>query len=387
MQLLARAPSPFTAQCRVCGTRLPAAPALTLRNMPGAAQNLPDADTLANDRGCDLHLHECDACGLVQIPGEPVPYYKEVIRAAAFSSDMRAFRAAQLARWVESHGLQGQRILEVGCGKGEYLELLSACGVQATGLEYAQASVAHCRRAGLDVLRGFPTRAGGALPAESFAAFMTLNFMEHWPRPVETLRAIRDSLVPGGIGLVEVPNFDMVLQERLYSEFISDHLSYFTRDSFAFALHRAGFEVLSMDSVWHDYILSAVVRKRGPTDLSALTRHGATVTQALRSFVGRFPPRTVAVWGAGHQALAVLALAELGSDIRYVVDSAPFKQGRFTPATHIPIVAPDHLAADPVEAVIVMAAAYSDEVARLIRERHGLGVPVAILRAHGLELA
>lgn len=365
---------------------LASAPALTLRNMPGAAQNFPDAARLAIDRGCDLHLHECDGCGLVQIPGPPVPYYREVIRAAAFSADMRAFRAAQLAAWVDEHALQGKRIVEVGCGKGEYLQLLADCGAQATGLEYGEASVTHCRAAGLNVLRGFPhARQAWSVPA--FDGFMTLNFMEHWPKPVDTLRAIGRHLAPGGIGLVEVPNFDMVLKEGLYSEFISDHLSYFTRETFAFALRHAGFEVLEINSVWHDYILSAAVRKRRPTDLAALQNHGSVVTKSLREFVARFAPRSVAVWGAGHQALAMLALADLGTDIRYVVDSAPFKQGKFTPATHIPIVAPEHLAADPVQAIIVMAAAYSDEVARLIRERHQLGIPVAILRASGLEPA
>lgn len=376
---------PPPARCRVCGTALPPAPALTLCNMPGAAQNFPDAASLAGDRGCDLHLHECGGCGLVQIPGPPVPYYREVIRAAAFSDDMRDFRTAQLAAWVQAHGLHGKRILEVGCGKGEYLHLLAASGVQAVGLEYAPASVAHCHQAGLEVLRGFP-HARQAWPTPAFDGFMTLNFMEHWPRPVQTLRAIGQQLTPGGVGLVEVPNFDMVLKKGLYSEFISDHLSYFTRDTFAFALRHAGFDVLAMDSVWHDYILSATVRKRRPTDLAALQSHGGAVTRAIHDFVARFAPRSVAVWGAGHQALAVLALAGLGAEhIRYVVDSAPFKQGRFTPATHIPIVAPTHLSADPVQAIIVMAAAYSDEVARLIRERHQLGLPVAILRAHGLE--
>jgi hypothetical protein len=93
----------------------------------------------------------------------------------------------------------------------------------------------------------------------------------------------------------------------------------------------------------------------------------------------------VAVWGAGHQALAVLALADLGNKIAYVVDSAPFKQGRYTPATHIPIVSPEQLVENPIGAIIIMAASYSDEVARLIRKRHGNSIRVAVLRDYGLE--
>lgn len=375
------------ARCRVCAAPLDAAPVLAYRNMPGAAQHFPDAANLAHDRGSDLDLHECGECGLIQLACAPVPYYREVIRAAAFSPEMRVFREKQLAEWVDRYKLGGQRILEIGCGQGEYLSLLATAGVQAIGLEYARSAVSHCRARGLDVLRGFLGRPNQRLPGAPFSGFMSLNFMEHWPKPVDTLRAMRHNLLPGGIGLVEVPNFDMILKEGLYSEFISDHLSYFTRETFTFALQRAGFEVLEAKSIWYDYILSAVVRKRQPTDLSSLQIQQDKIGRTLRAFIDRFPPRSVAVWGAGHQALAALALGGLGEDIRYVVDSAPFKQGKFTPATHIPIVPPERLSSDPVQAIIVMAAGYSDEVARLIRERHRLTIPVAILRANGLEYA
>lgn len=374
-------------RCRICTAPLGAAPVLAYRNMPGAAQNFPDATSLADDHGSDLNLHECTECGLVQLACPPVPYYREVIRAAAFSPEMHIFREKQLAEWVDRYRLKNQRVLEIGCGKGEYLSLLGAAGVRATGLEYAHSAVTHCRRQGLDVLRGFLGRPTQQLPVAPFAGFMSLNFMEHWPKPVDTLRAIRHNLLPGGIGLIEVPNFDMILKEGLYSEFISDHLSYFTRETFTIALQRAGFEVLKARSIWHDYILSAVVRKRLPTDLSSLNIQHDKIGSTIRTFIDRFPPHSVAVWGAGHQALAALALGGLGSNIRYVVDSAPFKQGKFTPATHIPIVPPTHLKEDPVQAIIVMAAGYSDEVAKLIRERHKLTIPVAILRADGLETA
>ena len=65
---------------------------------------------------------------------------------------------------------------------------------------------------------------------------------------------------------------------------------------------------------------------------------------------------------------------------------SPFKQDKYTPATHLPIVSPDALDSDPVEAVIVMAASYSDEVARIIRQKFTGNLNVAILRDFGLEV-
>lgn len=373
-------------RCRACGSRLSGNALLCYRDMPAAAQGFPDQASLATDRSSELALFECADCGLVQVPGTPVPYYREVIRATAFSPAMRQFRQGQLADWVARHQLKGKSLLEIGCGRGEYLELLRDAGLQVHGTEYAPASIATCRAAGLAVTRAFIERPSQRLSAGPFDAFASFNFMEHWPAPVASLRGIRANLAEGGLGLIEVPNFSMILEKGLYSEFIADHLSYFTRDTFTHTLQAAGFEVLECNSIWQDYILSATVRKRPSTDLGLIHARRDEVKHAFEAFLDRFPSGRVAVWGAGHQALAAIALAGIAGRIRYVVDSAPFKQGKFTPATHLPIVAPDHLKRDPVDAIIVMAAAYSDEVAGIIREKHGPELELAILRDTGLEI-
>ena len=187
------------------------------------------------------------------------------------------------------------------------------------------------------------------------------------------------------MGLVEVPNFDMILSTKLFSEFISDHLFYFTRDSLSGLLGRNGFEVIETRQVWHEYIISSVVRKRGKPDVADFAACLARVRGQIDAFIAGHGHGRVAVWGAGHQALTMIAMAELAGKIRYVVDSAPFKQGRYTPATHIPIVPPRTLESDPVDAILVMAASYSDEVAGLIRQEYGSRMSVAILRDAGLE--
>lgn len=372
-------------RCRACRESLPAAPCLQYQNMPGSAQGFPDAAGLAHDRGADLRLYQCGACGLVQLPGTPVPYYREVIRAAAYSDEMRTFRERQFADWAVRHGLVGRKVLEVGCGRGEYLALLRAAGTDARGLEAGAAAVRYCRRQGLHAQRGYLARRSGVLADAPYAAFVTLNFLEHWPDPVGSLAAAARNLDVGGIGLVEVPNFDMIVRQALFSEFIADHLLYFTEETLRFTLQRSGFEVLSCRSVWHDYILSAEVRRRAPLDVAPLERHRAEVGAALRAFVARFPAGQVAAWGAGHQALSVIALSGIAADLRYIVDSAPFKQGRYTPASHVRIVAPETLASEPVRAVIVMAASYSDEVAGMLRSRYDPAIAVAILREDRLE--
>jgi 2-polyprenyl-3-methyl-5-hydroxy-6-metoxy-1,4-benzoquinol methylase len=371
--------------CRFCGGALYPKPLLQYRNMPGAAQFFPDKNALAKERGVDLDVCQCSACGLVQLNGQPVPYYREVVRAAAFSPEMREFRLAQFREFADRHGLKGQKVVEIGCGRGEYLALLVEAQMLAQGLEFSAASVRACKADGLVAFKGFIDSSSQRLKEAPYAAFFILSFLEHLPTPAATLRGIANNLEDAAVGLVEVPNFDMIINKGLFSEFIGDHLLYFTKATLTQVLAAGGFDVIDCRPAWHDYILSATVRKKSPTDLSHFTDYQERIGREVIEFLGRFNPARVAIWGAGHQALALINLLELQHRVRYVVDSAPFKQGKFTPGSHLPIVGPERLVSEPVDAVLVMAASYSDEVARILREKYDTTMSVAILRDFGLE--
>lgn len=369
--------------CRVCKAA-PLEAWLVLPGMPQAAQGLPQAGALEADQPVDLVIGHCRACGTIQSASPPVPYYREVIRAVAYSPEMMEFRLRQLADFVQAHGLAGKKVLEVGAGRGEYLRLLQQVGLQAYGLEYGQASVQACLADGHHVQQLFPEAGSGAIAQGPFDAFASFNFLEHWPDPRGSLEVISRQLAPEAIGLIEVPNFDMILSKGLLTEFIADHIFYFTSGTLRTLLEISGFDVVSIQPVWYDYILSAQVRKKRPINPDGFEAMLCSMRSALHDFAARYG--RVAVWGAGHQALATLALTDLAPKIRYVVDSAPFKQGRYTPATHLPIVAPDRLKEDPVDAVIVMAAAYGDEVVRQVRQEHGDTLKLGIVRDNQFEV-
>ena len=372
-------------KCRVCQSDLFKAPLLRFENMPKAAQYMPDERSLASDTGVNLGVGQCAICGLVQLTNEPVPYFREVIRATAVSKEMTDFRMTQFQALITKYSLEKKKIIEIGCGKGEFISIFENFDIDVYGLEFSRASVRYCQNKGLKVEERFIDKPDAVLASAPFDAFYILNFLEHLPDPNTVLSGIRHNLSDGAIGLVEVPNFDMLLRRHLFSEFIGDHLFYFTKETLTATLNRNGYEVIDCREIWHDYILSAIVRKRQPLNISIFQQYQDRIKKEIKQYIARFGSRQVAIWGAGHQALAVIALTHISQQIRYVVDSAPFKQGKFTPASHIPIVPPEQLNTDPVEAVIIMAASYSDEVAGILRNRYGRDVHTAILRDFGLE--
>ncbi len=351
--------------------------------MPSVAQHLPSQDDLSTDMGMDLDIYQCSGCGLVQLVTDPVPYYKEVIRAVAYSPEMKEFRIKQFTDFVNKYSLTGKKFIEIGAGKGEYLDLLHLTGADCYGIEYSKDSVAECEKKNLKVSEGFIEDENYKISSGPFDAFLNISFFEHLPEPNKILRGIYNNLKEGAVGLVEVPNFDMILRDKLFSEFMRDHLFYFTKSTLTTALEKNGFEILDIKEVWHDYILSFEVKKRGLLSLGTFNEYQTKVQADIEKFLSE--NKSVAIWGAGHQAFAIMSIMQLGGRIKYIVDSALFKQGKFSPATHIPILSPDELSTNPVDAVIIMTGSYSDEVKKIMSEKYP-NIKTSILRDNGLEI-
>lgn len=359
-------------KCRCCGAKICDAPLLSYHNMPALAQNFPDADELDADHGIDLDIYQCPACGLVQLLAEPVAYYRDVIRAVAVSADMRDFRRQYFKDFVAKCNLTGKRVIEIGAGCGEYMQMLECEDVTVSGIEHLHASVEKAKAAGLDVYEGFVESSDYEIPKAPYDAFYIMNFLEHIPAPVEFLKGIAANLADDAYGLVEVPNGEAIFKECAFSEFMLDHLSYFSKESLRTLLNLAGFEVISCEVIWKDYILSAIVKRRKTMAVEGFISREKAFCEKINTFIDAAAKdgRKVAVWGAGHESLANIALSEIAPRIDCVLDSADFKQNKYTPATHVIIVSPDEIRARDIGAIIVMCGSYSDEVLRIIHEKY-----------------
>lgn len=360
--------------CRACSSCLPIKDLISYKNMPKSAQVFPLSVDLAEDKGIDIILKECPYCGLVQAVGAPVPYYKDVIRAIAVSDEMKAFRTRQFSEWIRKYHLNGKRVIEIGCGKGEYLTLLEQAGLEAVGLEHNEESVTEAQKNGHIVYSGFIEDERTRIEGSPYDAFFCFNYLEHLPEPGLFLKGIANNLADDSYGLIEVPNFNMMIERSLYSEFIQDHLSYFTKDSLSNLLSNCGFEILSLGEIWYDYIISATVRKRRPIDIRGMIERRSLLKKSVEDYLTRCRNNgdRIATWGAGHQALANLSLLEMTGYIECVIDSAIFKQNKYTPATHLPIVGPKVLEAGNINVVIIMAGGYSQEIAGIMERKYPL---------------
>ena len=367
-------------KCRACHSPLATENLLEYRNMPKSAQFFPTAENVHEEKGVTIILKECPFCGLVQAIGNPVPYYRDVIRASGVSEEMKNFRRNQFRQWVEKYSLNGKKVIEIGSGRGEYLSLMTETEALAWGFEHDENAVNDASAIGLHMLKGFVDNEETDIQNAPYDGFFCLNYLEHIPEPDKFLRGIRRNLTENAVGLVEVPSFQMMIEKSLYSEFIQDHLSYFTEVSLKNLLSNNGFEVLSVHEIWYGYILSAEIRKRPHINVQGMIDKRKLLKEKVQDYLSSCRARNmkVAGWGAGHQALANLSLLDMAGGISCVIDSAVFKQNHMTPATHLPIVGPSVLDEGVINAVIIMAAGYSDEI-NVLLQREYPNIEVSVL--------
>lgn len=404
--------------CIACGHSLPETALFTLKQAPASAQDIPDRENVEEDQGVDLPLYQCSCCGLVQFDCQPVSYYRDVIRAGGYSTTMTELRRKQYRHLIDTWHLNRKKFIEVGCGRGEFLKVLMEFPVEVYGMEHREALVEEAVKAGLSVWREFPETADQQFQNGPFDVFLSFNFLEHQPEPGVMLEAIYHNLSEGGMGLVTVPALEYILEQGSYYELIRDHLAYYSFETLRALLEKYGFAVLEEEMINRDTI-SMIVKKKPDWSFESSAQRKDEAAEAVSenlqnpdwnsgaALVSVDPltdgyrvvmdettklmerlhqeDKTFALWGASHQGFTLAATTPLGSRAEYMIDSAPFKQGKFAPASHLPIVAPDEFFANPVDVVLITAPGYTDEIAGIIRERFGSDVEICAMRTNRVE--
>ncbi len=101
-------------------------------------------------------------------------------------------------------------VLDVGCGRGEFLSLLASAGIEGIGIDSNPVAVAACRADRLEVEQGDALAALGRRPPGELGAVVAFQVVEHWP-PEAIFRFLLDArraLAPGGVLVAETVNTD-----------------------------------------------------------------------------------------------------------------------------------------------------------------------------------
>lgn len=136
------------------------------------------------------------------------PTLEQYFRGSA--QDVRD-RLVNYREWID--GLPPGPVADLGCGRGEWLELLGDWGVAAQGVDLNALNVRALRERGLDVVHADAMQWLAAQPDDSFAALTAFHVIEHLPFGVllRLVQQARRVLRPGGRLILETPNPENVI--------------------------------------------------------------------------------------------------------------------------------------------------------------------------------
>ena len=136
-------------------------------------------------------------------------------------------------------------VLELGCGRGEFLTLLTKAGLQATGVDVDPGMVEQCRAAGHEVVLADALTHLKSLPAGTLGGVFAAHVLEHFPADTaaELINEVARALVPGGTFVAAVPNAGSL--SVLGYDFWRDptHVRFYDPQLIAFLVTRAGLSV------------------------------------------------------------------------------------------------------------------------------------------------
>ena len=172
----------------------------------------------------------------------------------ASTREMKRATARQYLSEIHRYaGEAGGRLLEIGCGDGDFLVEAEAAGYHVTGVEYAPAACdqGRARLQRGEIICGELEKA--ALEGAQFDLCVLSDVIEHVRDPLGFLREIHRLLKPGGGIFIATPSlasWSAKLLKENWMEFKPEHLTYFEPKTLETALFRTGYHQVIVRPGW-----------------------------------------------------------------------------------------------------------------------------------------
>ena len=201
----------------------------------------------------DHHLSQCKKCGFVfakKIPSdkELEEHYKGYGRND-YLSPITIKRYNELLNTFEEFR-KTNKILDVGCGIGYFLEVAKERGWDVYGTEYTDEAIEICEKKGITMHKGILKSENYV--EESFDIITSFEVIEHINNPIPELTNFHKLLRKGGLVYLTTPNFNSILRYRLKSDYnvicYPEHLSYYTPKTLKNAFLNTGFQMKKIET-------------------------------------------------------------------------------------------------------------------------------------------
>jgi hypothetical protein len=372
------------------------------------------------ERFYPLHAFVCEKCFLVQL-GEyvsPEEIFTEYAYFSSYSDTWLAHAHDYTELMVDRFGLDAKtQVVELASNDGYLLQYFVQKGIPVLGVEPAANVAREAEKKRIrTVVKFFGRATAHELTGQGFSADLLLgnNVLAHVPDLNDFVGGMKILLKPQGVITMEFPHLVRLMEENQFDTIYHEHFSYlsFSTVEAVFAAH--GLTLFDVDELpthggslriygCHAEDSSKSVFERvkllkerekswGIRNLDVYQAFGDKVKASKREILkflieANNAEKSVVGYGAPGKGNTLLNYCGIRGDlIQYTVDRNPYKQGKFTPGTHIPIYPPEKIKETKPDFVFILPWNLKNEIAQqmdFIREWGGrFVVPIPQLKVY-----
>lgn len=340
------------------------------------------AEAEAAPRGY-VNLAFCENCGLIHntcFDERLLEYVGEYENSLHFSDRFQQYATDLVDRLVNQYGVRQKRVIEIGCGDGQFLRQICQRGDnRGYGFDPAYRPDEAIYDERVEIASRILSDPDEVEPADMVCC---RHVLEHVSDPIKFLSVVRDVVKPDGVVYFEVPNVLYSLRDQGIWDIIFEHCLYFTPGSLANCFRSAGFEVLTVAEAYggqfigieataNSHLCSSVMPPSKSTHalIEAFSRSFVQKTARWRQRLADADRRgnQLALWGAGSKGVTFLNVLGVNrSVVPNVIDINPRKRGKLVAGTGQLVMGPEDASRGGPSFVVVMNPYYIGEIQDLV---------------------
>jgi novobiocin biosynthesis protein NovU/D-mycarose 3-C-methyltransferase len=356
---------------------------------------LPPAEAAAHEPRYPLTLVLCQRCLHLQIREvlDPSLLFVDYVWETGIPASIKQYcRELADAVWHRVDGRGTPSVFEIASNDGTLLKEFRSRGSRLLGVDPARNIAQKANAAGIPTIADFfgERVARDVLGQHGhWDVVVARNVLAHVADLHGLVAGLRLLLAPHGTAVIEVPHLLDMYRELQYDQVFHEHIGYHSLDSI---IRLCGMHGLAVFDVEHQWIHGGTVRAyvahaasgrtpspavaamlaeeqaEGILDRDAWQHFGdraRTQKRMLRDELSslRDAGKMVVGYGAAAKGMSMIQFCELDERlVSYVADKSTMKIGKLAPGSHIPIVSPERMRADPVDVVVVFAWNFAREI-------------------------
>lgn len=331
----------------------------------------------------DIQLVQCRSCGLVfnaNFDDSVIPYDANYENRQCFSPAFQNHLQHLATSLNHRYALRGKRILEVGCGKGDFLRgLCKQTGARGVGYDTTFEGDPGSPRSHVEFHRRYVTAADVTKP---YHLLICRHVVEHVGPIGAFLKELHALATAAGdpVVVLETPLFEWIVQNHCLWDVFYEHCNYFPRTSLAYLCRNAGFRVVAHRAVFggqYQVLELRLARRKvalkppGIPTAGALSKFAKAASVDRRRMLATITRESHegpwAIWGAGAKGVALVHLLPENPP-KFVIDSNAAKQGCVIAGSSVPIIAPTDRRLHSVPAILIANPNYTAEISKSLQE-------------------